>query len=84
MNDTTSSSPVLVRWLKLGFGLGVLLAWIYVIGPATLRIDSVRIMANTVEEQGIESGALYWSDVTAVGTAEEMIRATIKYPPKGP
>ena len=49
-----------------------------------MRYDMVKDLSDYIEESGIESSALWWSEVEVVADAEMNCRNTNEYPPRKP
>ena len=73
------------RWTS--FAAAVALIWFFLFhaGPA-LRdfIPQFRNFAETIEQTGINAGAIYYTDVEIVGHADINARSTFEHTPTGP
>ena len=69
------------KWLMLTVWVGAIWLFMFVVGPLIQRNSTVRELAVRIEESGIESTALWWSEVEVVGDAEMNCRNTLEYPP---
>ena len=69
----------------LSFASGVFIIWLFmfVLSPMLLKhVDSAGTLATFIEQNDINSGAIYWSDVEITADAELGARSTVTYLPK--
>ncbi|SIN70974.1 hypothetical protein [Halodesulfovibrio marinisediminis] len=70
----------------LSFASGVFIIWLFmfVFSPMLLaNVESASTLATFIEQNDINSGAIYWSDVEITADAELGARSTVTYLPKG-
>lgn len=61
--------------------------WFFCFGFAPWLVESIpelKQMAAFVEDEGIETGEFYYTDVEIVSRADQNARNTMEYLPKGP
>ena len=72
-------SGELKRWLHLAFGLFLLWAFIFILGPMLQKIPAVATLSNYIKESGVDAGALYYTEVEEVGESDQAIRNTLRF-----
>lgn len=70
------------RWLKLLMAVVLILIFTFGMAPLMSNLKAFRTLAISNEELGIESTALWWSEVELVSTAETNCRNTIRFNPQ--
>lgn len=67
-------------WLGLLACFLALWGFIYVLAPWLQgQSTAVRTLSNYITENGIDAGAVYYTEVTEVGEADLMIRDTFRF-----
>lgn len=69
----------------LSFASGVFIIWLFmfVLSPMLLKhVESASTLATFIEQNDINSGAIYWTDVEITANAELGARSTVTYLPK--
>lgn len=70
----------------LSFISGVFIIWLFmfVLSPMLIEhVESAKTLATFIQQNDINSGAIYWSDVEITADAELGARSTVTYLPKG-
>ena len=70
----------------LSFASGVFIIWLFmfVFSPMLLKhVESANTLATFIEQNDINAGAIYWTDVEILADAELGARSTVTYLPKG-
>lgn len=77
-----SGGPGKVRaWTIFCACIGVLVLFIYVIGPAGLETDTLKPMADFIEANQINANAYYYTEVEEFFSAERHMREYLKLVP---
>ncbi|MEM9917406.1 MAG: hypothetical protein AAF990_04885 [Bacteroidota bacterium] len=61
-------------WLKLIAGVGIFAVFIFGIAPAISNSDAVRPMINFIQEQDVDTGALFYTESPTTGEVEFYIK----------
>ena len=70
-------------FLQLGVGIAVIWVMIVYICPAIIEaIPAYRAYARQIDERGITTSALFYTDVEEAGEAELHIRNTLRFMPR--
>lgn len=73
------------RWMELLAGFGIIALFMFVIGPALrAQSESIDTFASYVDRTGVDTGAIWWSELEEVADAELGARSTVTYQPTGP
>lgn len=70
------------RWGALLAGLLAIWFFIFVLAPWAQKQKAVRPLVEFVEESGIDAGALFYTEVSETGDAENYLRNSLDYPPQ--
>jgi len=70
------------KWLAFIGCMLVVMVFIFLIAPLSMRIDAVQELADYIDDNDIEATALWWSEVEVVADAEMNCRSTVEYPPR--
>ena len=60
-------------WINLLLIVAGVLFFMYVIGPWGLQTDTLKPIADTIDEYNIEANAYYYSEVEVFSTAERYL-----------
>ncbi len=69
---------VLLLWV-----LGLML-FMFVLGPRGLETETLKPMADFIEERQIRANAYYYTEVPEFSVAETSIRDSMRFTPTGP
>lgn len=69
----------IVSWLRLLSGTGLILLFMYGIGPLILKIPGFSSMSGFLEKRDIRATALYYTDIDEFSDAEIFMRQNFKY-----
>ena len=61
-------------WIKMISGFGLVLFFIYVIGPLGLKLQLVGKMADVIAQNDIRPTALFYTDLESFAEAEAAMR----------
>lgn len=75
---------VFVRLVRFVLCILACLVFIFLVGPALDKLNSVKPLINFIEERGIDAGALYYTEIEEFSEANINMENTRDYPPKGP
>ena len=71
------------RWGSLILGLALTWATVFVAGPALVQASpAMTHLANVIDENDIETGEFYYTDVEVCAISNLNTRTTIEYLPK--
>jgi hypothetical protein len=84
MNVVKNRKSLFRRSLSLILSIVILWAFTFVFAPFLMQFEVFQTMADHIEEQDIDSTAIWWSEVKACAEAEANCRNTVKYLPHGP
>lgn len=78
----TRPSGVLLRIGALLLSMALIWIFIFVIAPWIQKLPYVKPLADYIEENDIDAGALYYTEVEEFSEAERNMRDTMDYPPR--
>ncbi len=84
MNAVQNRKSLFRRSLSLVLSVGILWVFTFVFAPFLMQFEVFQTMADHIEEQDIDSTAIWWSEVEACAEAEANCRNTVEYLPHGP
>jgi len=68
------------KWCQLLLGILLLLFFMFVLGPWLRHtIPSIDQLATYIDESGIDSTAIYYTEVEEVGEADISMRDTLRF-----
>ncbi len=73
----------LKKWVPIAVAAGILILFIYVIGPMGLETKALKPMAQFIEENDINANAYYYTEVDEFFEAERHMREYLKLVPGG-
>jgi len=69
-------------WRKIFLAVGILLVFIYVIGPLGLNSPVIKPIADFIEENDINANGYYYTDVAEFSDAEMHMKNSLGFAPK--
>lgn len=67
------------KWLHLAFWLLIIWTFIFVLGPIMQKIPAVGTLSRYITANGIDAGALYYTEVEEVGESDQAVRNTLRF-----
>lgn len=69
-------------WVKLLFGLALVVFFMFVIAPLGDHLPGFDSMFRSIEQKNIKATALYYTDIDEFADAAVSIRNSLAYPPQ--
>ena len=66
-------------WLKLTAGIGLILLFIFAVGPLFMKLPGFSSMAAFIEKENIRSTAIYYTDIAEFAEAETSLRYAFEF-----
>jgi len=73
--------PILKGWAGIALAVAGLILFIYVIGPMGLETETLKPMADFIEENDINANAYYYTEVDEFFDAQVHMREHLKLVP---
>ncbi len=80
-NDQIADYGLFKQWLTIVFAIGLLVLFIYVIGPLGLQTKALKPMAEFIEKNDINANAYYYTEADEFFEAERHMRDCLKLVP---
>jgi hypothetical protein len=65
-------------WIRMALGLSGAWAFVFLIAPSVREISPVKEVLDSVRENGIDAGALFYTDAEESSEAEFALRHALK------
>ena len=72
-----------IRYACLGGSLLFVFFFMFYLAPAVSTFSAVQPILKFIEENDIDAGALYYSEIEEFSEAEINMKHTMDYPPQG-
>ena len=82
VSGSATSLPLCSGWRKIFLAVGILLIFIYVIGPLGLDTPMMKPIADFIEENDINANGYYYTDVAEFSVAEMHMKNSLEFGPK--
>gem|GEM_PF-1296924 len=79
LDGPAGPSRGLKAWLGLALGLAVLAGLMFLAGPLGLSLPGYKPMAALIDERGLRSNAIYYTDIEEFAEAEAALRSRLEW-----
>ena len=79
--DEQKNSPIRKGWIGLLTGLVLIAVFLFWLGPWLERLPLFQPLVRLIDEQDIDAGAYYYTDIEEFADAEFNIRQAMTYAP---
>ena len=69
-------------WIKLAFGIVLVLLFIFGVGRLSTFIPGAQHMAAVIEDHDLRATAIFYTDFDTAADSSEYIRHSLTYPPR--
>jgi hypothetical protein len=70
----------LVPWMKLAFGIILILVFIFGVGRVSTYIPGAQRMAQVIDDHDLRATAIFYTDFETSAEGSEYIRHSLTYP----
>ncbi len=82
VSGSATSLPLCSGWRKVFLAVGILLIFMYVIGPLGLDTPVTKPIADFIEENDINANGYYYTDVEEFSVAERHMKNSLEFGPR--
>jgi hypothetical protein len=69
-------------WIKLAFGIVLVLVFIFGVGRLSSYIPGAQRMAEVIEDHDLRATAIFYTDFDTSADSSEYVRHSLTYPPR--